>query len=120
MFNKLPDPKELEEELNEYLTKKYGSKVKLAMPMVIPQKDEGLIEKDPQKRKKSKKIKFDLKPEELEAYLNEFIVKQEDAKEVLATKICTHFNRVKFWEKQGQAEKYDRVGMIKNNIIMCG
>ncbi len=70
MFNKLPDPKELEEELNEYLTEKYGSRVKLAMPMVIPQKDEGLIEKDLQKRKKSKKIKFDLKPEGLEAYLN--------------------------------------------------
>ena len=120
MFNKLPDPKELEEELNEYLTKKYGSRVKLAMPMVIPQKDEGLIENDIQKRKKSKKIKFDLKPEELEAYLNEFIVKQEDAKEVLATKICTHFNRIKYWEKQGQKEKYDSVGMIKNNIIMCG
>lgn len=120
MFEKLPKPKELEKELNEYLTKKYGSKVKLAMPMVIPQKDEGLIEKEFEKQKKTKKIKFDLKPEGLEAYLNEFIVKQDDAKEVLATKICTHFNRIKYWEEHKQKEKYDRVGMIKNNIIMCG
>lgn len=120
MFEKLPKPKELEKELNEYLTKKYGSRVKLAMPMVIPQKDEGLIEKEFEKQKKTKKIKFDLKPEGLEAYLNEFIVKQDDAKEVLATKICTHFNRIKYWEEHKQKEKYDRVGMIKNNIIMCG
>jgi len=120
MFDKLPEPKELEKELNEYLTKKYGSRIRLAMPIVIPQKDEGLIERDFEKPKKLKKIKFDLKPEELEAYLNEFIVKQDDAKEVLATKICTHFNRIKYWEEHRQKEKYDRVGMIKNNIIMIG
>ncbi len=120
MFNKIPDPKELEKELNEYLAKKYGSKIKLAMPLVIPQKDEGVIEKESKSQRKSRKIRFDLKPEELEAYLNEFIVKQDDAKEVLATKICTHFNRIKYWEEHKEKEKYDRVGMIKSNIIMIG
>ena len=120
MFNKIPDPKELEKELNEYLAKKYGSKIKLAMPLVIPQKDEGVIEKESKSQRKSRKIRFDLKPEELEAYLNEFIVKQDDAKEVLATKICTHFNRIKYWEEHKRKEKYDRVGMIKSNIIMIG
>jgi len=114
VFNKIPDPKELEKELNEYLAKKYGSKIKLAMPLVIPQKDEGVIEKESKSQRKSRKIKFDLKPEELEAYLNEFIVKQDDAKEVLATKICTHFNRIKYWEEHKRKEKYDRVGMIKS------
>ncbi|MCK5009686.1 MAG: AAA family ATPase [Deltaproteobacteria bacterium] len=120
VFNKIPDPKELEKELNEYLAKKYGSKIKLAMPLVIPQKDEGVIEKESKSQRKSRKIRFDLKPEELEAYLNEFIVKQDDAKEVLATKICTHFNRIKYWEEHKGKEKYDRVGMIKSNIIMIG
>jgi len=120
VFNKLPDPKELEKELNEYLTKKYGSRIKLATPMIMPQKDEGLIERGFEKKKKSKKISFDLKPEELESYLNEFIVKQDDAKEILATKICTHFNRIKYYEEHEQKEKYDRVGLIKNNIIMIG
>ncbi len=120
VFDKIPDPKELEKELNEYLTKKYGNRVKLAMPMVIPQKDEGVIEKESKKQRKSKKLRFDLKPEELESYLNEFIVKQDDAKEVLATKICTHFNRIKYWEEHGGKAKYERVGMIKSNIIMIG
>ncbi|KPJ62061.1 MAG: ATPase [Deltaproteobacteria bacterium DG_8] len=120
MFDKLPEPKELEKELNEYLTKKYGNRIRLAMPIVIPQKDEGLIKKEFEKPKKLKKIKFDLKPEELESYLNEFVVKQDDAKEVLATKICTHFNRIKYWEENEKKEKYDGVGIIKNNIIMIG
>ena len=34
VFNKIPNPKELEKELNEYLAKKYGSKIKLAMPLM--------------------------------------------------------------------------------------
>ena len=63
---------------------------------------------------------FDLKPEELEAYLNEFVIKQEDAKEVLATKICTHFKRIAYRESCRKHGGNDRVGMIKSNIIMIG
>ena len=120
MAGKLPDPKELEKELNDYLTKKYGDRVRLATPMVIPQKDEGLIDKESREDKTSKKVPFDLKPEELEAYLNEFVIKQEDAKEVLATKICTHFKRIAYREACLKHGGKDRVGMIKSNIIMIG
>ena len=49
------------------------------------------------------KINFDLKPEELEAYLDEYVIRQDEAKAVLATKICTHFNRIKYWEQQERA-----------------
>lgn len=120
MSFKVPDPHELEKELNEYLAKKYGDRIRLATPMVIPHKDEGLIEKGSEPHRQSKKINFDLKPAELESYLNEFVVKQEDPKEVLATKICTHFNRIKYREASARGENCDRVGMIKNNIIMIG
>ncbi len=120
MVLKVPDPHELEKELNEYLTKKYGKHIRLATPMVIPQKDEDIIDQGSEPHKQSKKITFDLKPEELESYLNEFVVKQEDAKEVLATKICTHFNRIQYRETCTRSETADRVGMIKNNIIMIG
>ncbi len=37
-------------------------------------------------------INFDIKPEELESYLNRYVVGQESAVEVIATKVCTHFN----------------------------
>ena len=120
MAGNVPDPKELEKELNDYLTKKYGDRVRLATPMVIPQKDEGLIDKESREDKTSKKVVFDLKPEELEAYLNEFVIKQEDAKEVLATKICTHFKRIAYRDSCRKHGGKDRVGMIKSNIIMIG
>lgn len=118
---KIPDQKELEKELNEYLGKKYGDRVKLVVPMLFPRVDRDRTSRDgnakPEKRKAQ--INFDLKPEELEAYLNEFVIKQEEAKEILATKICTHFNRIKFQE-HSRKEGHKEVGRIKNNIIMIG
>jgi len=67
-----------------------------------------------------KKIHFDLKPEELEAFLNDYIIRQDEAKEILATKICTHFNRIKFTKSIKGRDRYEEVGHIKNNILMVG
>lgn len=63
-------------------------------------------------------ISFDLKPEELEAYLNRFVVGQEEAIEIIATKVCTHFNRMKLEETLLPEEMV--VGNIKSNILLMG
>lgn len=61
---------------------------------------------------------FDLTPAQLESYLNEYIIGQEEAKAIIATKICTHFHKVKnFLLKEGRE---DIVGFIKNNIFIIG
>jgi endopeptidase Clp ATP-binding regulatory subunit ClpX len=67
-----------------------------------------------------RKTRFDMKPEELEAYLNGYVIKQDEAKAVLATKICTHFNRINFLEQFKKSSRFEGVGNIKNNIIMIG
>ena len=69
---------------------------------------------------KLSRINFSLKPEELEAYLNEYVVKQEDAKSILATKVCTHFNRIKHELRIKRRQDSTEVGRIKNNIILIG
>jgi ATP-dependent Clp protease ATP-binding subunit ClpX len=119
--NKVPDQQELEKELNEYLSKKYGDRVKLGVSMLVPKT--AFEETDSGKTDKPKgvsRIKFDMKPEELEAFLDEMVVKQEGAKETLATKVCTHFNRVRYLEESNMTDRFDGVGQIKNNIIMIG
>ena len=116
-MKKIPDKKELEKELSDYLTKKYGSRIKVISPywMAQPEGDA----KGGVKGGKLSRINFDLKPEELEAYLNEYVIKQEDAKSVLATKVCTHFNRIRHYLEKGR-EPEPGVGAIKNNIILIG
>jgi len=119
--SKLPDQKELEKELNDYLGKKYGDRIRLVVPMLFPKtqtEEASKEEKDPGKGKW--KIQFEMKPEELEAFLDDYIIRQKEAKEILATKICTHFNRIKFTEITKGRNRYEGVGQIKNNILMIG
>jgi len=113
---KIPDPKDVEKEISEFLSEKFGGRVKLITPMVSPS-DASEDEKDESSKKK--KIDFSLKPQELEVYLNQYVVKQDEAKAVLSTKICTHFNRIKYAESAG-ADSRPILGNIKNNILMAG
>ena len=119
--SKVPDQKELEKELNDYLGKKYGDRVRLVVPLFFPKAQTEEVSKDDKESKAGKRqIDFNLKPEELEAFLDDYIIRQEKAKEILATKICTHFNRIKFTEMTQGRNRYDGVGHIKNNILMIG
>ncbi len=119
--SKVPDQKELEKELNEYLGKKYGDRIRLVVPMLFPKpQTEEVSKEEKELGDGKKKIHFDLKPEELAAFLSDYIIRQEDAKEILATKICTHFNRIKFTEMTKGRNRYEGVGHIKNNILMIG
>jgi endopeptidase Clp ATP-binding regulatory subunit ClpX len=114
---KIPTPSELEKEISDFLTKKFGGHVKVATPLVFQQAAKA--DAGDKKRKKDKKIIFDLKPEDLIAYLDQFIIKQDMAKAILSTKICTHFNRIK--RHQSSPESFnDMVGSIKNNVLMVG
>ena len=114
---KVPDPKEIEKEIGEFLSKKFGDNVKIVSPIVMPQ--ESMLEKVQSPPHKKKIINFDLKPEELISYLDQYIIKQDQAKAILATKICTHFNRIKHAETLPDALE-GMVGGIKNNVLMVG
>jgi len=118
---RIPDQKELEKELSEYLSKKYGDRIKIVSPLLFPQSEPKKKGEDGKGGvRKSGVPAFDMKPEELESYLNGYVVKQDQAKGVLSTKICTHFNRIKSPGKRYKKENPSFVGMIKNNILMLG
>ena len=115
------DIKEIQKDLSDYLAKKYGQRVQFAGFGAI-QEPEGEKVGEGEKEKKSEplSIQFDMKPQELKSYLDEYLVRQDEAKEVLATKVCTHFNRIKAFELQNKNKRHESVGEIKNNIIMIG
>jgi len=116
---KLPDPREIERELAEFLSKKFGGEVRVISPFSFPQE---LREEPPPEeplKEEKKTITFDLKPEELISYLDQYIIRQDEAKAILATKICTHFNRIRRAEEFPD-DVQDMVGGVKNNILMIG
>ena len=114
--NSLSDQK-MESELNDFLAKKYGQKAKIVSPRLCPEAD---LQDDGNASGIWSKINFDLRPEDLVAYLDQYLVRQDEAKAVLATKVCTHFNRARFLAKTGSKDPAEGVGLIKNNILMIG
>jgi len=113
--SKIPTPEELQKDVAEFLKEKYGKNV------IVPPEPNS-ISSDPgdenSKKKEQSLINFDLKPTELERYLKKYVIGQDTALEVLATKICTHFNRMKY-EKSLSADD-ELVGNIKSNVLMIG
>ncbi len=115
-MEKLPDPKEIEKDISKFLSEKYGGAVRMITPVVLPHSRTAGKEKKPAA---SRLAHFDLTPEALIGYLDRYIIKQDRAKEVLATKICTHFNRIKRLLSTPETTP-DMVGGIKNNVLMIG
>jgi ATP-dependent Clp protease ATP-binding subunit ClpX len=121
MTGKNIDIEEIQKDISDYVSRKYGIKFKIAAFGTVP---EAAREKGEEETTESKdelaSLRFDMKPGELKAYLDEYMVRQDEAKQVLATKICTHFNRIKRFELNRKKRRPDAVGEIKNNIIMIG
>ncbi len=113
----MPNPKEIEREIGEFLAKRFGGSVKMVSQEVFPQ--ENILDASDKTPKSENLFHFDMKPEELITHLDQYIVKQDHAKAVLATKICTHFNRIKHANSVSDSA-HDMVGSIKNNVLMIG
>jgi endopeptidase Clp ATP-binding regulatory subunit ClpX len=111
------DPQKIEKELGEFLNKKFGGTVKIISPSVLPQQD--MVSGNAAFRGKKALLNFNIKPQELIAYLDQYVVRQETAKSVLATKICTHFNRIRHSQLTGEGVS-KITGNIKSNILMLG
>ena len=116
----LPSQEDLEKEIGDYLSKKYGGKVRIVSQMVFPKHLKADETDDAQGAGpgEDSSLSFNLKPEELEEYLDQYVIRQDEAKAILATKVCTHFNRIRYLKESGHDEL--PVGNIKNNIILMG
>ncbi len=115
------DIDEIQKDISEYVSKKYGIKFRVAGFGTVPEaaRDKG-EEAAMESKNDLDSVDFNMKPGELKAYLDEYLVRQDEAKQVLATKICTHFNRIKRFEQNRKKKRPETVGEIKNNIIMIG
>lgn len=116
----LPSHQDIEKDISEYLSKKYGDRVKIIGFHAQPELEiDSTISTDSPVEKKIPYIEFNIKPEELCAYLDEYVICQDEAKAILSTKICTHFNRIRnAINNPLQAKR--TVGQIKNNVLLIG
>jgi len=57
-----------------------------------------------------------LKPKEIKAFLDEYVIGQDDAKKILAVAVYNHYKRI----GQPESKKYKDVEIEKSNIVMVG
>jgi len=64
---------------------------------------------------------FDLpKPKEIYAFLEEYVIGQEDAKRALSVAVYNHYKRVRARNAITSADKLDDVEIAKSNILLIG
>ena len=105
----LPTPEEFQRQLNELMRQQLGGlRAGLARPQPGASDGEGSGTEDSVPR-------FDKKPKEVKAYLDRFVIKQEEAKKVLSVALCDHYHHVRL-----ALEGRDQPNYAKQNLILVG
>ena len=101
------------DEIRKILQNKLGSGIQVD---VFPQAQQDESDPDEEaKVRRERALEFDYKPREIKEYLDRFVIKQDDAKKVLATAICDHYHHV-----QRSDETEDWRDYKKQNILLIG
>ena len=115
------NPEELQKELQKLLKGKFGEDAQIIFsgPMVDEEgDDQGDEEPEGFEDGDARKILdgFDYKPKDIKEHLDRYVIKQDEAKIVLSTVICDHYNHIRECSKTGgQCTDY-----AKQNVIMMG
>lgn len=106
---------EFQKEISRFVQEKLKNK---DLSDFFPKADEQKIDDKPMDDPSSESIiDFNLTPKELKLKLDEYIIKQDEAKKVLSVAVCDHYNHVKACLEDPSLSKDD---YIKQNILMIG
>jgi ATP-dependent Clp protease ATP-binding subunit ClpX len=109
-----PNPDELRRDMEDFFSKKYGNRIKLGFLQNQPEQAR-TAEDGPETTEEPLDLSFDYLPRDIKEYLDRFVIQQDNAKKVLATAICDHYNHIKRCSSKGPCKEY-----AKQNIIMLG
>ena len=111
VFNGPPSPEEFQRQLQEFMRQHLpGGNVS---SFTRPDTSDAPEGSHPESN--SEAFKFDYKPRDVKAYLDRFVVKQEEAKKVLSVALCDHYHHVRL-AMDGKAQP----NYAKQNIILIG
>jgi len=125
--DRFPTPEELQKELREFLKKNFGDAVQ-DVKLVYPNadSDENGSKETKNKQENEFDFNFKLKPKEVKAYLDKYVIKQDDAKKTLAIAICDHYNHVSECVRLEKERKNSKVQCTteeeysKQNVLLVG
>ncbi|HEU0275572.1 MAG TPA: AAA family ATPase [Candidatus Udaeobacter sp.] len=115
-----PSPEELKTKITEFMKQNFGDRVSVATfaePEPAPGEEEEKSEKPNQTE-----FEFNLLPRDIKAQLDRFVIKQDEAKKVLAIAVCDHYNHAKYLRRleKEDSTRAQEVEYIKQNVILVG
>lgn len=63
---------------------------------------------------------FDKIPRDIKAYLDRFVIQQDEAKKVLSIAVCDHYNHIKHLRSLGSNDAVRQLEYVKQNVILIG
>src|SRR3989442_4705667 len=115
-----PSPEELKTKITEFMKENFGDRVSVAT-FPAPEPAEAEPEEKAEKID-NQEFEFNFLPRDIKAHLDRFVIKQDEAKKVLAIAVCDHYNHAKYLrqlekENPKQAEQLE---YTKQNVILVG
>ena len=101
------------EELQKFLREKFGSGVQV--DLFAQAQAESTDEETARAEARTQALEFNYKPSDIKEYLDRFVIRQDDAKKVLATAICDHYHHIQNLKGPENWLEYK-----KQNIILIG
>lgn len=63
-------------------------------------------------------LRFELKPEQVKAHLDRFVIGQDEAKKTLAVAVCDHYNHVR--RSYAASQRGETIEYVKQNVLLLG
>jgi ATP-dependent Clp protease ATP-binding subunit ClpX len=115
-----PSPEELKSKLSDFMKTNFGDKVSFAT-YTEPDLADNEPEEKPQ-RIRDEHFIFNFLPRDIKAHLDRFVIKQDEAKKVLAIAVCDHYNHVNYLRRleREDAARAEETEYTKQNVILVG
>src|SRR5438105_10713187 len=115
-----PSPEELKAKITEFMKQNFGDRVSVA---TFAEPEPAAAEEDEKVEKSDhKEFEFNLLPRDIKAHLDRFVIKQDEAKKVLAIAVCDHYNHANYLRRleKEDVKRAQEVEYIKQNVILVG
>jgi ATP-dependent Clp protease ATP-binding subunit ClpX len=120
-------PEEIGKKLEEFIRSQFGGNV-LFTSFREPGKDEMTPQaelptfEDVKEESDESWLDFRYKPADIKAHLDRFVIRQDEAKKVLATAVCDHYNHARILRelRKKDPRAADEIEFAKQNIIVVG
>ncbi|HEY0456864.1 MAG TPA: AAA family ATPase [Verrucomicrobiae bacterium] len=107
-----PSPEEFQRQLSEFMRQHFPG----TQTRVFTRPDDSTSEGEEHEAKQNPdEFQFRYTPKEVKAYLDRFVIKQEEAKKVLSVALCDHYHHVRI-----ALEGKEQPNYAKQNVILLG